>query len=370
MTSAYNAVVITCNGSDHVPYSAGQSPPGSRRCRTCPYGHIRQRGGIRRFVGCDRSPASSTSTVQVVEYYNASLDHYFMTASVGEIAALNGGSIAGWARTGSSFTANAPGSTAGGSPVCRYYGLPQAGLDSHFYSASPEECDAVATNFPSSWVKESNNVFQVNLPDLTTGACLTGSNPVYRLWNHRVDSNHRYTADSSIRQLMLDRGYISEGYGPTGVVFCVAAADGSTSHPPPGPASSPSASILVTAVAPDSFDFSSTAVPSSGATISSYAWDFGDGSNASGATASHRFTVSGTFPVVLTVNDSKGKSATATKAVTATVQPTVAPPPPPPLRNPTSADRIGWNQLALRQHEFACSVGYRRWRLDGQEWRI
>ena len=53
--------------------------------------------------------------------------------------------FAGWARTGEGFKAYAAGSYNDGTvrPVCRFYGLPSAGLDSHFYSASPAECFAV-----------------------------------------------------------------------------------------------------------------------------------------------------------------------------------------------------------------------------------
>ena len=47
----------------------------------------------------------------------------------------------------------------------------------------------------------------------------------------------------------------------------------------------------------------------------SYAWDFGDGQRASGATATHRYNTPGAFTVVLTVRDDGG-SATATGAVT------------------------------------------------------
>jgi hypothetical protein len=43
---------------------------------------------------------------------------------------------------------------------------------------------------------------------------------VYRLWNHRADSNHRYTADAATRAAMLARGYAPEGYGPLGVAMC------------------------------------------------------------------------------------------------------------------------------------------------------
>jgi hypothetical protein len=44
--------------------------------------------------------------------------------------------------------------------------------------------------------------------------------PVYRLWNQRADSNHRYTTDATVRAQMIARGYVSEGYGPLGVAMC------------------------------------------------------------------------------------------------------------------------------------------------------
>jgi hypothetical protein len=67
---------------------------------------------------------------------------------------------------------------------------------------------------------EADSVFQIVLPDTSTGACPDGTTPVYRLWNQRVDSNHRYTTKPSIKAEMLAAGYVAEGYGPNGVVMC------------------------------------------------------------------------------------------------------------------------------------------------------
>ncbi len=54
-----------------------------------------------------------------------------------------------------------------------------------------------------------------------------------------------------------------------------------------------------------SFDGSASRDPDG--TISSYAWDFGDGATGSGRTASHRYAKSGYYSVSLTVTDNSGK---------------------------------------------------------------
>jgi YVTN family beta-propeller protein len=155
-----------------------------------------------------------------VEFYNASLDHYFISSNPGEVSDLDRGVHKGWVRTRQSISTYVTGTSMGrGEPTCRFYGLPSAGLDSHFYSASKRECDEVSSKFADAWTKESDNVFEVALPAVT-GACVTGTQPVYRLWNGRSDSNHRYTTHSSTRQQMIAKGYISEGYGPDGIAMC------------------------------------------------------------------------------------------------------------------------------------------------------
>jgi hypothetical protein len=266
------------------------------------------------------------TTAVVTEFFNASLNHYFMTASAAEIAALDSGKTPGWTRTGATFTVYAPGSTQG-TPVCRFYGRPEAGLDSHFYSGSSQECEEVKQRFAKSWTLESTDVFQVVMPD-PAGACPAGTSPVYRVFNNRSDANHRYTADTVTRATMIAAGYVSEGNGADGVAFCdinaAASAPGAT------------AKIIVTPVALDTFDFSTIAVASSGAQIASYVWNFGDGNVANGATATHQYLQSGTFPVVLTVTDSKGKTASASSQIVAAVAtPGSSSPTPNPAGGPT-----------------------------------
>ena len=159
---------------------------------------------------------------RAVEYYHAAFDHYFMTAEPAEIEALDVGRLQGWQRTGLSFNVVAGSAvTAGGTAdVCRYYGRPEAGLDTHFYSASADECAAVGRNWPDRWTLESSNVFRVYLPDMTTGRCPAGTLPIYRAWNQRPDVNHRFTMDPNVQVTMMGRGHAAEGYGNPPVAMC------------------------------------------------------------------------------------------------------------------------------------------------------
>ena len=159
---------------------------------------------------------------EAVEFYHAGFDHYFLTANGDEILALDTGYFKGWARTGEKIRVFEAGSfnDAPVRPVCRYYGLPSAGLDSHFYSADPAECYRVNRDYGTEWQVESGNVFQIALPDKTTGDCPIAGVPVYRVFNHRSDANHRYTTKTAIRTQMELAGWIREGYGPDAVIMC------------------------------------------------------------------------------------------------------------------------------------------------------
>ena len=149
--------------------------------------------------------------VGVVEYYNAAQDRYFMTALAQEIEALDNGVFAGWTRTGYSFAAYVS-AAQGFAPVCRFY-IPPGYGDSHFYSASPAECADVLGRYPF-FAYESPNAFYIGLPDSASGSCAMGTAPVYRVWDHRSDANHRYTTSTSVVDEMRALGWIPEGYGP------------------------------------------------------------------------------------------------------------------------------------------------------------
>jgi len=77
----------------------------------------------------------------------------------------------------------------------------------------------VLVKFPT-FIAESSAVMHEFLPDPASGACPSNTVPIYRVWNRRADSNHRYTNDRSIRDTMVAKGYVAEGYGPDAVVMC------------------------------------------------------------------------------------------------------------------------------------------------------
>jgi hypothetical protein len=173
-------------------------------------------------------PAAPPITVTIVEYYHAGLDHYFITGIPQEIADLDNGVHSGWTRTGQTFKGYSIGSAGrtGRRPVCRAYGLPSAGIDSHFYSASLDECTQTMVNFgdawlrPGTWSYESSEVFGMDLPDEVAGACPAGDVPIYRVFNQRKDANHRYATSIAIRDQMVGKGGVAEGYGPDAVALC------------------------------------------------------------------------------------------------------------------------------------------------------
>ena len=71
----------------------------------------------------------------------------------------------------------------------------------------------------SGYILETSEAFSVALPD-ASGTCPNNWQAVYRLWNNRVDSNHRYTTDPAVKAMMVGRGYVAEGYGADAVSMC------------------------------------------------------------------------------------------------------------------------------------------------------
>lgn len=167
-------------------------------------------------------PFVVASTVPVIEYYGAPVDHYFMAAGADEIALLDRGAQGDWKRTGQKFTAwlrqsDAP---AGASPICRFHARAP---NSHFYTGSQQECEYLKADEPKQraeaaargepflgWEYEAI-AFWAFIP--VEGKCPSGMRPVYRAYNDRAaqkDPNHRFMADTGQRDAM-SVGWIDEG---------------------------------------------------------------------------------------------------------------------------------------------------------------
>jgi len=164
--------------------------------------------------------SAPVQTAPVVEYYNPVIDHYFVTQATPEIAALDAGVFSGWVRTGQTFRAYMPGQSDNrGRTVCRWYAIADHRA-THFFSASWEECEVLIFGYNSMWQEETNNAFEIALPARPSGVCPQNTVPVYRLWNARTDSDHRYTTDAATRDAMVAKGYVAEGYGDNAVAMC------------------------------------------------------------------------------------------------------------------------------------------------------
>jgi hypothetical protein len=156
-------------------------------------------------------------TTSVVEFYNTTLNHYFVTANPDEASAIDGGAAGpGWARTGAAWKSGGP------ARVCRFYGSPDVdavtqkrkGPNGHFYTISADECAIVKDD--AGWKFESYDFS--GWPLAADGSCAAGTIAVKRAYNNRFavnDSNHRYTTSDAIYNQMLASGWSGEG-----AVFC------------------------------------------------------------------------------------------------------------------------------------------------------
>lgn len=165
-----------------------------------------------RGTGVDAAQGS----VNVVEFFHAVRNHYFLTTEPAEAAMIDAGGVGpGWVRTGLGFrvwpaATQMPIAT---HDACRYFGTPGIGPDAHFFTAFAAECE-ILRNRPA-WLFEGL-AFRTVLP--VAGACAGGFDAVVRLyWHGTVASEvrHRYVMDPEVVTAMANAGWIVEG-----PVFC------------------------------------------------------------------------------------------------------------------------------------------------------
>ena len=157
--------------------------------------------------------AALEPTATVIEFYNASLNHYFITAFPEEAAMLDQGIVVpGWIRTGVQWQAWASATdNPSAVPVCRFYGSP-IGPNSHFYTADPAECTFVKQD--AAWRFEAI-AFYIDVAQ--NGNCGADTTPVYRSFapgTGLTDMNHRYLVDMTMYEHMAASSILE------GVVMC------------------------------------------------------------------------------------------------------------------------------------------------------
>lgn len=171
-------------------------------------------------AGCSKP----VPTVQVFEFYNASLDRYFRTANAEEAAGLRANAMSGESDTGQTFLAYPrTGYPETAKPVCRFYGSQSPGPNSHFYTADPGECESLKKLQQSAPATEKRwnfeeVAFAIRVPE---GDKCPGDAPVpvYRAYNKGFergkDSNHRLVTDRTLYDKMIISGWTGEN-----VVMC------------------------------------------------------------------------------------------------------------------------------------------------------
>lgn len=162
------------------------------------------------------------------EFQRVGTDQYFTTARSSELEALLRGYVPGWRYTGANYftvRASTGATEPAGRPVCRWTMAYEGGA-THVYSPDAVECDALRRMPVGTF--ETEAAFHGFLPDPVTGACpVIGESPavpVHRLWNGQARAIHRLVTDPALRDALVAQGWVPEGFGPTGVLFCAVSA--------------------------------------------------------------------------------------------------------------------------------------------------
>jgi PKD repeat protein len=154
-------------------------------------------------------------------------------------------------------------------------------------------CSALTCGFDASASTDSDGTIQHYTWDFGDGSSGTG-----------VTAQHSYTQSGTYTVLLV----VADDNG----------AEASTTQAVPvaaSPNAPPTASFTATCSGLNcSFDATESA--DSDGTITTYRWDFGDGSGGTGIAAKHSYTQSGSYTVTLTVTDNSAATATTTRPVT------------------------------------------------------
>jgi uncharacterized protein (DUF1800 family) len=150
---------------------------------------------------------AATPSTQIVEFYLAPANKYYLSALPAEWAALDAATSIGWRRTGVTYSA-ANANEAGALPVCRFF-APSVG--SHFFSVDATECALLSRT--AGFINEGIAWYAV-APN--NKICASNTVGLYRTFNNGASANngpanHRYFTDYSFYQSYAYKGYALEG---------------------------------------------------------------------------------------------------------------------------------------------------------------
>lgn len=170
-------------------------------------------------AGC-LGPCAGDTLASLVEYRSLQRDQYFYTHDPIEQDALDRGAISGWMRTGESMQVIRQSGRPWAiddqyHPAYRFWGGSVAGIPSHFFTVSQEECAVLRDRTDWNWTYEGSPFWA---RETVEGACPVGA-VLYRLYNNAADGApaHRYTTRPAIVDEMSSRGWTNEG-----AAMCVA----------------------------------------------------------------------------------------------------------------------------------------------------
>ncbi|HEY4136926.1 MAG TPA: PKD domain-containing protein, partial [Casimicrobiaceae bacterium] len=167
--------------------------------------------------------------------------------------------------------------------------------------AAQRTADGALTVMVISKVLTGTTPVTVNLANFT-------SNGVAQVW--QLTSSNAITR---LADVTVGGATLSATVPPQSVTLFVLAGGGTTSN------QSPVATVSATPVsgaAPLQVAFNGSGSHDADGSIVSYAWNFGDGGTASGATATHTYTTAKTYVATLTVTDNQGATGSANVTIT------------------------------------------------------
>ncbi len=175
-------------------------------------------------VALDVLPAGQKVSMTLTEFYNASLDYYFLTGRDGDKAAID--KAAGWVRTGSEIRVFARPNLKT-LPLERHFfaNVARGGTrGSHFFTVLPGDQTLLTSLNPTNAAIDAKPFLEgvegYAIPKTATGTCPVSTVPIYRAFKgvprYVDDGNHRFSTNLMQHQKMVNE----LGWTDDGVVFC------------------------------------------------------------------------------------------------------------------------------------------------------